>query len=136
MNRLSIRIALAGLFLFGLLSLTHASTSRQEKRWFFVWHDLSDPNEVERMIARFPQAAADGYNGVAFSYKIAPEKAAKLQQAAKQYHLDLIAIVMGGAHNRNDTEGVLVRDALFVVHDRTAVFVPDNPTQVRNGNFE
>jgi hypothetical protein len=136
MIRIGIRIALTGLLLFGLVSLGRAATSRQEKRWFFVWCDLSDPNEVERMIARFPRAAANGYNGVAFSYKIAPEKAAKLQQAAKQYHLDLIAIVMGGAHNGNDTEGVLVRDALFVAHGGTAVFVPDNPTQARNGDFE
>ncbi len=130
------RIALMGLLVFGLICTAHAAAPHLEKRWLFVWRDLSDPNEMDRMIARFPQAAADGYNGVVFSYKIAPEKAAKLQQAAKQYHLDLIAIVMGGAHNRNDVEGVLVRDALFVAHGQMAVFVPDNPTEVRNGDFE
>jgi hypothetical protein len=129
-------IALTGLLLFGLAGLTEAAAPRLEKRWLFVARDMSDPNEVERMIARFPQAAADGYNGVVFSYNIAPEKAAKLQQTAQQWHLDLIATVMGGPHNRNDMEGVLVRDALFVAHGRTAVFAPDNPTQVRNGDFE
>jgi hypothetical protein len=131
-----IRIALKGLLLLCLSGVAYAAAPHLEKRWLFIWRDLSDPNEVERMIARFPQAAADGYNGVAFSYKVAPEKAVKLRQAAKQYHLDLIAIVMGGAHNPNDMEGVQVRDALFVVHGQTAVFVPDNPTQVRNPDFE
>src|SRR5580658_9544282 len=129
-------IALTGLLLMGLPSMVHAAAPRLEKRWLFVWRDLSDPKEVERMIARFPQAAADGYNGVAFSYNIAPEKAPQLRQAAQQFHLDLIAFVMGGAHNRNDTEGVLVRDALFVAQGRKAVFVPDNPTRIRNGDFE
>jgi hypothetical protein len=125
-----------GLALFGLVFLTHAAAARLEKRWLFVWRNMSDPNEVERMIARFPQAAADGFNGVAFSYNIAPEKAAELREVAKQYHLDLIAIVMGNAHDRNDAEGVLVSNALFVAHGRRAVFVPDNPTEVVNGDFE
>ena len=40
-----------------------------EKRWLFVWRDMSDPNEVDRMIARFPAAHAAGYNGVAFSFE-------------------------------------------------------------------
>ncbi len=130
------RIALTSLLMFALICAANAAAPRLEKRWLFIWRDLGDPNEVERMIARFPQAASASYNGVAFSYNIAPEKAAKLQQAAQQYHLDLIAIVMGGAHNRNDMEGVLVSNALFVAHDQRAVFAPDNPTQVRNGDFE
>ncbi len=88
------------------------------------------------MIARFPRAKADGYNGVAFSYNIAASKAAQLRQAARKYGLDLIVIVMGGAHDRNYVEGVLSRDALFVAHDGTATFQPDNPTRVINGDFE
>jgi hypothetical protein len=134
--QLRVEIALTVLLLFGPASMVHAAAPRLEKRWLFVWRDLSDPKEVDRMIARFPKAAADGYNGVAFTYNIAPEKAPQLRQAAQQYHLDLIAFVMGGAHNRNDTEGVLVRDALFVAHGSKAVFVPDNPTRIRNGDFE
>ena len=129
-------IALTGLLLFGLICLGHAAAPRLEKQWLFIFRDLNDPNEVERTIARFPQAAADGFNGIVLSYKVAPEKAAKLQQAARQYHLDLIAMVMGGAHNRNDYEGVLARDVLFVAHGQRAVFAPDNPTEVRNGDFE
>src|SRR6478672_3068709 len=77
---------------------TTAARPRLQKRWLFIWRDMSDPKEVDRMIARFPRAEADGYNGVAFSYNVAKAKTAALRQAAQQHHLDLIAIVMGGAH--------------------------------------
>src|SRR5437762_699471 len=77
------------------------SGSRMQKRWLFVWRDMSDPKEVDRMIARFARAKADGYNGVAFSYNIPASKAPELKQAAKQNGLDLIAIVMNGSHDRN-----------------------------------
>jgi hypothetical protein len=110
--------------------------SRIQKRWLFAWREMSNPEEVERMIARFPRAAAAGYNGVAFSYNIAPDKAPRLRQAAEQNGLDLVAIVMGGAHDRNYAEGMLVKDALFVAHDGAAALLPDNPTRVLNGEFE
>jgi hypothetical protein len=112
------------------------TSASMQKRWLFVWRDMSDPREVDRMIARFPQAQAAGYNGVVFSYNIAREKAAELRHAAERYQLDLIAIVMGGAHDRNYVEGVLSQDALFVAHGGIATFQPDNPTQVVNGDFE
>lgn len=107
-----------------------------EKRWLFVWRDMGDPKEVDRMIARFPQAQAAGYNGVAFSYNVPKEKAAELREAASKYGLDLVAIVMGGSHDRNYMEGVAARDVLFVARDGKAVFEPDNPTKVVNGDFE
>jgi hypothetical protein len=113
-----------------------APGAAMQKRWLFVWRDMSNPNEVQRMIARFPRARADGYNGVAFSYNVAPEKAAELKEAARQNGLDLVAIVMGGAHDPNYTEGVLSKDALFVAQGRTARFQADNPTRVVNGDFE
>jgi len=112
------------------------TAAAMQKRWLFVWRDMSNPKEVERMIARFPRAKADGYNGVAFSYNVAPEKAAELKAAARQNALDLVAIVMGGAHDRNYTEGVLSKDALFVAHGGTARFEADNPNRVVNGDFE
>lgn len=112
------------------------AASRTEKRWLFVWRNMSDPKEVDRMIARFPRAQAAGYNGVAFSYNIPEEKAGALKQAAQRYGLDLIAIVMGGAHERNYVEGVPSQDALFVAQAGKATFQPDNPTRVRNGEFE
>jgi len=109
---------------------------RMQKRWLLVWRDMSDPAEVDRVIARFREAQADGYNGVVFSYNVAPAKAPALRAAAEQYGLDLVAIVMGGPHDRNYMEGVLSKNALFVVHDGAAKLVPDNPTKVVNGDFE
>jgi hypothetical protein len=113
-----------------------AARPEMQKRWLFVWRQMSDPKEVDRMIARFPRAQADGYNGVAFSHDIAPEKAPELRQAAKKYGLDLIAIVMGGSRDRNYVEGVLAQDALFIAHDGAAAHQPDNPTVVKNADFE
>ncbi len=110
--------------------------SGMQKRWLFVWRDMTDPKEVDRMIARFPRAHADGYNGVAFNYNIPKEKAAELKRAAKANGLDLVAIVMGGTRDRNYVEGILSKDSLFVAHDGAATHQPDNPTQVINGNFE
>jgi Carbohydrate binding domain len=107
-----------------------------QKRWLFVWRDMSDPKEVDRMIARFPRAQADRYNGVAFSANVPSAKAAELKQAAKDHDLDLIAIVMGGTRDPNFVEGVPSEDALFVARGGTASFQPDNPTRVVNGDFE
>src|SRR5439155_8446562 len=106
-------------------------------RWLFIWRDMSNPAEVDRMIAKFPRAQAGGYNGVAFAYNIAPQKAPALRAAAKRYGLDLVAIVMGSAHDRNYVEGVLSKDALFVAHGGTATLQPDNPgQQLVNAGFE
>jgi len=55
------------------------------KRWLFVWRDMRDPKEVDRMIARFPRARAAGYNGVAFAYDIPASKAVELREAAKKH---------------------------------------------------
>src|ERR1051326_8749662 len=107
-----------------------------QKRWLFVWRNMNDPKEVDRMISRFPRAAAARYNGVAFSYNIPAASAAELTNAARQNHLDLIAIVMGGPKDRNYFEGVLAEGELFVVHDGRATHQPDNPTRVLNADFE
>ncbi|MCC6444089.1 MAG: carbohydrate binding domain-containing protein [Armatimonadetes bacterium] len=107
-----------------------------QKRWLFVWRDMSNPQEVGRMIARFPRARAAGYNGVAFSYNIPEAKAAELRQAARKHKLDIIAILMGNPHDHNYVEGVLSKNALFVAQGGTAKHRPDNPTRVVNGDFE
>jgi hypothetical protein len=109
---------------------------RLSHRWLFVWRDMSDPAEIDRMIARFPRAQAAGYNGVVFDHPIAPEKAAELKAAAKKHGLKLVVTVMGGARDRNNMEGVLSRGARFVAHNGVATFQADNPTKVLNGDFE
>src|SRR5450755_3211916 len=65
--------------------VTKLTESRTQKRWFFIWRDMSDPKEVDRMIARFPQAQAEGYNGVAFAAGIPAVKAPELRQASQKY---------------------------------------------------
>jgi len=139
-------LAVSGVSLFFALSCTvprptasqtdAQAQSRLQKRWLFVWRDMSDPREVDRMIARFPRAKADGYNGVVFSYSTPQEKAAELKQAAVANGLDLVAIVMGGSRDRNCMEGVLVKDALFLAQGGKATLAQDNPTKVVNGDFE
>jgi hypothetical protein len=114
---------------------TAGSRARLQKRWLFIWRDMADPKEVDRMIARFPRAQADGYNGVVFAYDVAREKAADLKRAAAAHGLDLIAVVMGVPHDRNLVEGVAAREALFVAKGTTATFVPEGPGLV-NGDFE
>jgi hypothetical protein len=133
------------LFLMGLIwpaSWLEASAnaeqpaSRLQKRWLFFWRDMNDSKEVDRMMARFPEAKASGYNGVVFSHNVAPEKAAALKEAAKANGLDLVAVVMGGVRDRNYAEGVPVKDAVFIAHDGSAALEPDTTAQLRNGDFE
>src|SRR2546425_163300 len=83
---------------------SQSAARRMEKRWLFVWRNMNDAKEADRMIERFPRAAAEGYNGVVFSYNIAPEKAAELKASAQRNGLQLIATVMGGARDRNYVE--------------------------------
>ncbi|MFH1567091.1 MAG: carbohydrate binding domain-containing protein [Gemmatimonadota bacterium] len=106
------------------------------KRWLFVWRDLSEPREVDRVIERLPRAQAAGYNGLVLPQNVAPTRAAELRAAAREHGLDLVAIAMGGARDRNYVEGVPVEGALFVVRHGEATFRPDSPTQVLNGGFE
>jgi hypothetical protein len=111
-------------------------TSRSHKRWLFIFRDLTNPAEVDRMIARFPQAQAAGYNGVVCSFNVAKEKAAEVRQAAKKYGLEIIATVFGGAHDRNYVEGVPVKDTPFVVHGATASHEAEGSVELKNGDFE
>lgn len=106
-----------------------------QKRWLFVWRNMSDPKEVDRMIARFPRAQAAGYNGVAFSYRVPDAKAPELREAAKKYGLDLVAIVMGNPRDRNYYEGMLSKDTQFVARTGALAHQPENPRLV-NADFE
>jgi hypothetical protein len=107
-----------------------------QRRWLFVWRDINDPKEVDRVIARLPAAHRAGYNGVALSANVAPDRAAALRQAAKLNGIDLVAIVMGNSRDRNNMGGVPVRDALYLVKEGVARLEQDNPTRVANGGFE
>jgi len=106
------------------------------KRWLFIWRDLTDPKEVDRAIARFPAARAAGYNGVVCSFDVAASKATEFAASAKKNGLEIICIVMGSGHDRNDIEGVLAQDVPYVAHGNTATVQPDSIAQPLNGDFE
>ena len=112
-----------------------AGAAAMKKRWLFIWRDMNDPKQVDSTIALFPRAKADGYNAVVFGANVAPSKAAEFKRTANQHGLGLVAMVMGGAPDRNYNEGFSVQDALFIVSGGTATHQPDNPTKVLNGDF-
>jgi hypothetical protein len=105
-------------------------------RWLFFWRDMTEAVEVERMIARFPRAQAAGFNGVVFPAKLAPAKPRELKAATERYGLALIPVIMGRSMDTHYTEGLPVRDALFVAQDAVLRHEQDNPTVIRNGGFE
>ena len=113
-----------------------SNTTSHQKRWLFIWRDLSDLQQVDATIAMFSRAQADGYNGIVFGSNIAPVKASEFKHAAKQHGLGLIAMVMGGVRDPNYVEGFFAQDAHFVVNNSKAQHTPDNPTKVANGDFE
>ncbi len=113
-----------------------SKASRTQNRWLFIFRDLTNPAEVDRMIARFPAAHAAGYNGVVCSYNVAKEKAPEVRKASKKYGLDIIASVFAGGHDSNYVEGVPVKDAVFIANGKVATHLPDKTTVVLNGDFE
>ncbi len=136
-DRWFLRVGLLALLILpAFASRPNAVAPDLQKRWLFVWGNMRDNREVDRVIARLPGAKAAGYNGVVLSPNIEPAKAIELREAAKRNGIDLIAIVMGNSRDRNYMEGLPVKEALFVVHDGVATHEPDNPTQVANGDFE
>jgi Carbohydrate binding domain len=124
----------------GLLSvpskLPANSDVMKPKHWFFVFRDLQDPKEVQRVIDRLPLAKAAGYNGVVLSGNVNEALAPLLRTRAKANGIDLIVAVMGAGRNRNDVEGVPVRDAVFVANGKTATLQPDPTAQLANADFE
>ncbi len=123
----------------GVASATRPNTnqiSRNQKHWLFFFNDLSNDKTVDTMIARFPAAHAAGYNGIVCPFNISKAKAPELKAAAKKFGLDIICTVMGGGHDTKYVEGVHVKDALFVARNGVASHRPDNPTHLKNGDFE
>lgn len=136
-DRWFLRVGLLALLILpAFASRPNAVAPDLQKRWLFVWGNMSDNREVDRVIARLPGAKAAGYNGVVLSPNIEPAKAIELREVAKRNGIDLIAIVMGNSRDRNYMEGLPVKEALFVSRGGVARHQPDNPTRVANGDFE
>ena len=120
-------------------------------RWVYVSCSFQTDKQVEevREIAR--TASEHGLTAIVLSGMDrislgSPEYLRRLREVkaiADQYHLEIIPSGFntgyGGAilsHNKNLAEGMLVKDALFVVRDGVAGFVADSPAKIQNGGFE
>jgi hypothetical protein len=138
--RFFVKFCFCGLFLLLMLPATAQSQDTTvpalQKRWLFVWRDMHDAKEVDRVIARLPQAKAAGYNGLVLSPNMVPAKAGELREATQRNGLDIVAIVMGNSKDRNYMEGVPVSNALFVVRNGVATHQPDEAIRYANGDFE
>jgi hypothetical protein len=137
--RLTLTLAVAALACLGPALAAQPEgrdTGRLSHRWLFTYDDMREPAEVDRVISLFPRAQAAGFNGVVFPANVAESSVEALREAAKQYRLALIPLVMEHPQDHNNIEGVPSRDALFVAHDGIATFLPDNPTKLLGGDFE
>ena len=107
-----------------------------QKRWLFIWRNMSDPKDVDRTIAQFPRAQADGYNAVVLGADVAPAKAAELKQAAPNTAWAWLRWSWAGRTTKTMRKGCWLRIRCLSHSDGVALFQPDNPTNVLNGDFE
>jgi len=128
--------ALIGESIWPLAADAAETTTGMQKRWLFIFKDLTDPKQVNNTIALLPRAKTDGYNAIVINSNVMQAKAADLRKAAKDNGLGLVVMVMGGASDRNYYEGFHVVDALYVASGGTASLAQDNPTKVANADFE
>ncbi|MCX7008664.1 MAG: hypothetical protein NTY53_15675, partial [Kiritimatiellaeota bacterium] len=119
--------------------------------WVFGWN-LERDGDVPEITKMLESGAAHGINGAVVSFgldalcKKSPEFFRRLdavQQTCTRLKIELIpsifSIGYGGGvlgHDRHLAEGLPVVDAPFVVHGKTAEFVPDASVRLVNGDFE
>ena len=120
-------------------------------RWVYVSRSFKSDKDVEevREIARtasehgLTAIVLSGMDRISLGSPEYLERLRKVKTIADQYHLEIIPsgfnIGYGGAildHNKNLAEGMLVKDALFIVEDGVARFAADSPVKLQNGGFE
>jgi hypothetical protein len=120
-------------------------------RWVYVGRSFKTDKDVEKVreIARtasehgLTAIVLSGMDRISLGSPEYLERLRKVKAIADSYHLEIIPsgfnIGYGGAileHNKNLAEGMLVKDALFVVQDGVARFVADSPAKLENGGFE
>ena len=119
--------------------------------WIFGWN-LERDGDVPEITKILESGAAHGINGAVVSFgldslcKKTPEFFRRLdavQQTCTRLKIELIpsifSIGYGGGvlgHDRHLAEGLPVVDAPFVVHGKTAEFIPDASVRMINGDFE
>jgi hypothetical protein len=134
------------------LSALWAQKKVYPERWVYAGSRLASDRDLTEFEALVRTASEHGLNGVLFAANFdsldlqGPEYVTRLKQAkaiCDRYHLDFVPPLFstgyGGGilkHDKNLAEGVLARDALFIVKGGEARFSPEASTSFTNGGFE
>jgi Carbohydrate binding domain len=158
-RRTFVKLAAAAMISTGAGARAYASAGPEEPkqkkiypdRWVYVGLSFKTDDHVEqvREIARtasehgLTALVLSGMDRISLGSPEYLERLRKVKAVADQYRLEIVPAAFntgyGGAildHNKNLAEGMLVKDALFVVKDGEAGFVADSPAQLQNGGFE
>jgi len=141
--------------LIALVAISACSSSNDHRypyRWLYASSRLAEDADVERLKGIVQTAADHGLNGILLScgadrLDMQTEEYVRrlldLKSFCEERGVEIIPSIFstgyGGsllAHNRNLAAGLPVEDALFLVKDKEAVFVPDSPEGLKNGSFE
>ena len=121
------------------------------ERWVYVSRSFETDRDVEEVgeIARtasehgLTAMVLPGMDRISLGGADYLERLRKVKELADRLHLEIIPSAFntgyGGAllaHDKNLAEGMLVKDALFVVRDGEARFQADSPAKLQNGGFE
>lgn len=157
MNRI-IRFPTLVLFAVLFCSLCHGQgrkapgTGEYPYRWVYVSRSLNRDSDVVDIKNIVKTASESGLNGMVLSAGLdrlngrSPayfQRLKQVSQLCKQQNLEIIPIIFsvgyGGsilAEDRNLAAGLPVKDALFVVQDNQARFVPGKAAKIQNPGFE
>jgi len=136
-----------------LLPLNLPMCENFKNRWVWIFgFNIQKNEDVEKIKKILEEAKENNYNGAVLSGGLdslckKDEKYFKNLKGVKDYceklNLKLIPSVFsigygGGilSHNKYLAEGLPVKDALFIVSGKEAIFVPDSEVNILNGNFE
>ena len=141
--------------LLSLLTLSAALWGQRKiypERWVYVSGELGTDQALQRFRDTARTASGHGLTAILFSSGFdrldlqPPENIARLKEAksiCERYHLDLVPSMFGTgygggilSHDRNLAEGLLAKDALFIVEGGLARFSSENSASFVNGGFE
>lgn len=138
-------------FLFFLIIFCYGENLKYKFVWIFGF-DLRKDVDFQKILEIVETAYQNNYNGIVLSAGLdslckKDEKyfsnLKKIKEFCDNLNIEIIpsifSIGYGGgilAHNKYLAEGLPVKDALFIVKDKEAIFTPDLDVKVKNGDFE
>ena len=121
-------------------------------RWVYVSKGLHQDRDVDEIRSIVQTAASHGLNGMVLSASLDRldrqpadyfKRLETIKQVCAEHKIEIIPIIFsagyGGsilAYDHNLAEGLLVKDARFVVQGKEAVLKTDFPVDIHNGGFE